>query len=66
MRTLISLLCLAAAANAADLTVGFAEVDLTPKLDPDKPVYLAGFGHGRKATKVHDPIFVRAIVLSDG
>jgi hypothetical protein len=66
MRTLITLFSLTAIANAADLSVGFAEVDVTPKLDSDKPVYIAGFGHGRKATKVHDPIFVRAIVLSDG
>jgi hypothetical protein len=66
MRTLITLLCLAAVASADDLAVGFAEVDVTPKLDPDKPVYIAGFGHNRKATKVHDPIYVRAIVLSDG
>jgi hypothetical protein len=66
MRTFITLLCLAAIANAADLSVGLAEVDVTPKLDPRKPVYMAGFGHDRKATKVHDPIFVRAIVLSDG
>lgn len=66
MRTLITLICFAAAAGAADLSVGFAEIDVTPKLDPDKPVYIAGFGHNRKATKVHDPIYVRAIVLSDG
>jgi hypothetical protein len=66
MRTLITVLCLAAVAGAGDLSVGFAEVDITPKLNPDKPVYIAGFGHNRKATKVHDPIYVRAIVLSDG
>jgi hypothetical protein len=27
---------------------------------------MAGFGHDRKATKVHDPIMARAVVLSDG
>ena len=66
MRTLIVLLFSAAITHAADLSVGFAEVDVTPKLDSDKPVYIAGFGHNRKATKVHDPIMCRAVVLSDG
>ena len=47
------------------LTVGFAEVDLTPKLGAN-PVYLAGFATNRVATKVHDPIMGRAVVLSDG
>ena len=31
-----------------------------------KPVYLAGFGMNRKATKVHDPIMARAVVMADG
>jgi Neutral/alkaline non-lysosomal ceramidase, N-terminal len=52
-------------AAAPPLAVGFAEVDITPKLG-EKPVYLAGFGMNRKATKVHDPIMARAVVLSDG
>lgn len=50
---------------AGELTVGFAEVDVTPELGK-KPVYLAGFGNNRKATKVHDPIMARAMVLADG
>lgn len=51
--------------TAADspLSVGFAEVDVTPKVGGDKPIYIAGFGHNRKATAVHDPIMVRAVVL---
>src|SRR5262249_17282172 len=52
-------------ATGGELTVGFAEVDVTPELGA-KPVYLAGFGQNRKATKVHDPIMARAVVLSDG
>ena len=44
------------------LLVGFAEADITPVLGK-KPVYIAGFGKNRTATKVHDPIMVRAIVL---
>jgi hypothetical protein len=51
-------------AQPADaLFVGFGEVDVTP--DPaKKPVYLAGFGKNRKATKVHDPLMARAVVFA--
>jgi hypothetical protein len=45
------------------LQAGFAETDITPKVAKDKPVYMAGFGHDRKATAVHDPLKARAIVL---
>src|SRR4051812_2177920 len=65
MRTLLVLLACVAVAPA-DLSAGFAEADVTPKLDPAKPVYMAGFGHNRQAAKVHDPIVARAVVLSDG
>jgi len=63
--TLLFLLPLQSAAAEPALTVGFAEVDVTPKLG-DKPVFMAGFGHDRVAKKIHDPIVARAIVLSDG
>lgn len=54
-------------AAADNLSVGFAEADITPKVDdPKRPVWLAGYGPGRQATTVHDPIFVRALVLRDG
>lgn len=54
-------------AFAAELRVGLSEADITPKIDdPQQPVWLAGYGPGRKATSVHDPIYVRATVLSDG
>src|SRR3954447_21717263 len=52
-------------AAAGPLTVGFGEADLTPDLSKG-PVYLAGFGQNRKASKVHDPITARAVVLADG
>jgi hypothetical protein len=45
------------------LEVGFGSVDVTPKLTKEKPVYLAGFGHNRKATEVNDPIMARCVVL---
>ena len=47
---------------ASDLSVGFSEIDVTP--DPaKKPVWLAGFGKNRKATKIHDPLMARAVVF---
>src|SRR5579885_2011271 len=53
-----------ATANAADssLRAGFGEADITPPLK-DKPVYLAGFGRGRTALGVHDPLKARAVVF---
>src|SRR5206468_824754 len=50
---------------AESLRVGFAEADITPKLDAG-PIFMAGFGQNRKATAIHDPLLARAIVLSDG
>jgi hypothetical protein len=51
--------------TAGEPSVGFASVDITPQIGK-KPVYLAGFGQNRKATKVHDAISARAVVLADG
>lgn len=51
--------------SAGELSVGFAAVDVTPEIGK-KPVYMAGFGNNRKATKVHDAISARAVVLGDG
>ncbi len=51
---------------AAPLEAGFAEADITPALDPARPVWIAGYGMGRRATGVHDPLRVRAVVLRDG
>ncbi|HMP16309.1 MAG TPA: hypothetical protein PKD72_04750 [Gemmatales bacterium] len=49
------------------LQVGFAEKDITPEVGPDKPpVYIAGFGQNRIADGIQDPLFARAVVLSDG
>jgi len=54
-------------AQAGELRVGFGEKDITPEVGKDKPaVWLAGYGFGRKATGVHDPLMVRAVVLQDG
>ncbi len=49
----------------AELTVGYGQADVTP--DPaQKPVWIAGYGQNRKAEGVHDPLYARAIVISDG
>lgn len=47
------------------LEAGFAERDITPRVG-SQPVYLAGFGHNRLATGVHDPLRARAVVLRHG
>jgi hypothetical protein len=52
---------------AAELHVGFAERDITPEVGADKPpVWMAGYGSGRKAKGVHDPLMARAMVLKHG
>jgi hypothetical protein len=60
-------LVLPAAANERPaLLAGFAAVDITPELGGTKPIYLAGYGMGRKAAGVHDPLYARAVVLASG
>ncbi len=55
------------AARPSTYTVGAAAIDITPEVSPDAPpVWLAGYGMGRQAEKAHDPIFARAMVVSDG
>jgi hypothetical protein len=48
------------------LRAGFGEADITPDVNGKKPVFMAGFGHNRKATKVHDRLKARAVVLRHG
>jgi hypothetical protein len=55
-----------APAAAQTLQAGFGETDITPELRADRPVWLAGYGKGRAATGVHDPLFARCLVLDDG
>jgi hypothetical protein len=51
---------------AADLLAGFGEAEITPDVSGDKPVYIAGYGMGRTARGVHDPLFARCSVLASG
>src|SRR6266536_2967246 len=60
---LAAALALAPRAEAVD--VGFGKADLTPDVKA-APVWIAGYGHNRKATGVHDPLWARAVVLRDG
>src|SRR6516164_10878900 len=53
------------AGDAGGLRAGFGASDITPDVDAH-PVWLAGFGKGRKATSIHDPLMARAVVLADG
>jgi hypothetical protein len=52
-------------AAAPGLSFGFAKKAITPELGA-RPVYMAGFGHDRKATGVHDELWARAVAVSDG
>jgi len=56
----------AAVGAAETLSAGFGSTDITPDVKGKTPVYIAGYGQNRKATGVHDPLYARAIVLSDG
>jgi hypothetical protein len=53
--------------SAAETLVGVSRKAITPKVGPgEPPVWIAGYGHGRQATGVHDDLWVRAIVLTAG
>jgi len=52
-----------AAAGGARLRAGTAQVDVTPQ---EFPVLVCGGFLSRSATKVHDPLFARCLVLDDG
>ncbi len=62
---LVLLVALSLRAAEPQLAVGFAEADISPTLGK-KPVYMAGFGTNRTATKIHDPVMARAVILTDG
>jgi hypothetical protein len=53
------------AGSPDELLAGFAETDITPRVK-EKTVFMAGFGHNRKATGVHDPLKARAVVFKHG
>jgi len=62
MHRLLALL-LAAGSAYAELRAGAASRIITPDLAKYRPVYLAGFGHNRRATMVHDDLYVRCLAI---
>jgi hypothetical protein len=59
-----SLLVRAKATSAPTLRVGFGRRTINPDLA--RTVWLAGFGHGRAATAIHDDLYAVASVIDDG
>jgi hypothetical protein len=49
--------------SAQGIRAGAAQSLITPKLLSEHPVYLAGFGHNRVATGVHDDLSARCLAL---
>jgi hypothetical protein len=47
----------------SDIQAGAAQSVITPSLSPQHPVYLAGFGHNRIASGVHDDLSARCLAL---
>jgi hypothetical protein len=62
------LACLLAAAGclSAEVRAGAAKRIVTPDLKKHAPVYLAGFGHNRLATAIHDDLYARCLALQTG
>lgn len=50
------------AAETQSLLVGAASV----AINPEDGIYLAGYGHGRASTGVHDDLFIKAVLFDDG
>ncbi|WDI41333.1 hypothetical protein [Bremerella sp. P1] len=59
-----SLLC--PALLAGNLHFSIDSVEITPDVHGPKAVWMAGYFPGRAATTVHDPLFARGMLLSDG
>ncbi|MBA2113750.1 hypothetical protein [Bremerella alba] len=59
-----ALFCPSLLAGNLHFSIGSAEI--TPKVDSTQAVWMAGYYPGRAATSVHDPLFARGMLLSDG
>lgn len=65
MRALALSLLLAAAASGEAIEAAAAKAEITP--DPARElVWMAGYGTGRRATGVHDPLWARAVAFRSG
>lgn len=56
----------AAGLSAEVVSVGFGSADITPSLESGRKVWIAGYGTGRQALGVHDPLYARALVFESG
>ena len=65
--SLVLFLAVSTCMAAEEASVGFAKVDITPKVGgAAKAVWIAGYGMNRPAVGVHDPLFIRALVFKSG
>jgi hypothetical protein len=60
----VLLLCVLATGVFGQMRVGVAKRVITPDLKTHGPVYLAGFGQNRIATRVHDELYTRCMALA--
>ncbi len=66
LRSLLVVCLAATAAQAAPFYAAAGSTDITPDLK-NETTWMAGYGAaGRHPTAVHDPLFARALVVSDG
>src|SRR5262245_22320151 len=62
-----ALLPACASTRAFPSKAGAAAVAITPSVSAEgPPVWIAGFGQGRRATGVHDDLYARAFAWTDG
>jgi len=59
----LSLIIVAPQVSAEALRAGAAQSVITPELPTEHAVYLAGFGHNRVASGVHDDLYARCLAL---
>ena len=66
MKTTLALIAFSLASAHGAFEIGIGSADITPPVgDGAKAVWIAGYGMGRSATGVHDPLFARALVMRD-
>src|ERR1041384_5791695 len=59
----LCILILVTAPAFADLRAGAAKRTITPDLEKHAPVFMAGFGHNRRATSIHDDLWARCLAI---
>jgi hypothetical protein len=63
LRAAYCVLLVASAPLFAQLQAGAAKRTITPDLEKHGPVYMAGFGHNRVATSIHDDLWARCFAV---